>query len=73
VRLEIERLNFSPDDLKPGDRLIVRAKERLSAAAAQQIRERLRALLPLPADVQVLILDNGMSLEAELGEQEISR
>jgi hypothetical protein len=65
VRLEIERLGFEPGDLKPGDRLIVRTQERLSMAAADTIRERLRTLLPLPEDVQVLILDDGMSLEAE--------
>jgi hypothetical protein len=65
VRLEIERLGFEPGDLKPGDRLIVRAQERLSMAAADAIRERLRTLLPLPEDVQVLILDDGMSLDAE--------
>jgi hypothetical protein len=64
VRLEIERLGFEPGDLKPGDRLIVRTREVITAQQADAIRERLRTLLPLPADVQMLILDDGMSLEA---------
>jgi hypothetical protein len=74
VRLEIERLGFEPADLKPGDRLIVRTQERLSPAAADAIRERLRTLLPLPEGVQVLILDCGMTLDAEQSDdREITR
>jgi hypothetical protein len=74
VRLEIERLGFEPADLKPGDRLIVRTQETLTQAAADAIRARLRALLPLPEGVQVLIMDCGMSLEAEQSDdREITR
>ncbi len=73
MRLEIERLGFEPGDLKPGDRLIVRTQETLTQAAVDAIRARLRALLPLPEGVQVLVMDCGMSLEAEQAGREITR
>ncbi len=56
---EVQRLT-----LKPGDRIIVRVPARIDEATADRIKDRLRALL---GDVQVLVLDSGMSLEVAEG------
>lgn len=59
---EVQRLT-----LKPGDRLIVRTDGKLRAAQAADMLERFRARLGVPDDVQVVILDNGMSAEVVEG------
>lgn len=44
--------------------LIVRVPHRVSMETARIINDRIRAVLKLPDDVPVLILDGGMSVEA---------
>jgi hypothetical protein len=53
--------------LKPGDRLVVRVPDRLDAATADHLHERIRAQLDIPDDVRVTILDRGMSMEVVEG------
>ena len=47
--------------LKPGDRLVVRTPDRLTAEGAVMLRERLLGWVP--GGVEILILDAGASLE----------
>ncbi len=53
--------------LKPGDRLVIRADEVLSAATAARLTEMARERLNLDADVPVFVLGQGMSLEVVEG------
>jgi hypothetical protein len=59
---EVQRLT-----LKPGDRLVIRADEVLSAETAARLTEMARARLSLPADAPVFVLGRGMSLEVVEG------
>ena len=58
----VERLT-----LKPGDRLVLRTDEKLSAKQFYQLREAVRANLDIPDDVPLLILSRGMSVEVVEG------
>jgi hypothetical protein len=58
----VERLT-----LKPGDRLILRTDEKLTAEQFYQLREIVRANLDIPDDVPLLILPRGMSVEVVEG------
>jgi hypothetical protein len=49
--------------LKPGDRLVVRSPDRLSAQAADMIRQRVIAAFALDPDAPVLVLPSGISVE----------
>ena len=49
--------------LKPGDRIIVRVAQKLTAQQGGMLLAQLRARLGLPDDVPIAILDDGMSLE----------
>ena len=53
---EVQRL-----ELKPGDRIVVRVADRLSMRVADILRTRVSEWLP--PGVEVLILDQGMTLE----------
>jgi hypothetical protein len=55
---EVQRLT-----LKPGDRLVIRADEVLSAATAERLTEIARIRLGLGDDFPVFVLGQGMSLE----------
>ena len=59
---EVQRLT-----LKPGDRLVIRSDEVLSAETAARLTEIARARLGLDADVPVFVLGQGMILEVVEG------
>jgi hypothetical protein len=53
--------------LKPGDRIVVRVPEKLDAATADHLYQRIRARLDIPGDVPLVILDGDMSVEVVEG------
>lgn len=54
---DVQRLS-----LQPGDRLIVKIQRRIRPQDAEFIKSRVRAVLELPDDVPILILDEGMTV-----------
>jgi hypothetical protein len=59
---EVQRLT-----IKPGDRLVIRADQVLTAESASRLTQMARARLQLPEDVPVFVLGLGMSLEVVEG------
>ncbi|WP_412063981.1 hypothetical protein [Rhizobium sp. SYY.PMSO] len=57
---DVRRIEF-----RPGDRLVLRVKGRLSAEMFERIKRILEAFAP---GVPVLVLDDGMSLDVLSGE-----
>jgi hypothetical protein len=55
---EVQRLTW-----KPGDRIVVRTEDVLTARQASDMQEIIRARLALPDDVRFIVLGRGMSLE----------
>ena len=53
--------------LKPGDRLVIRAGQVLTAQQAADLTQMARARLQLPEDAPVFVLGQGMNLEVVEG------
>lgn len=65
MRVEVERL-----DVKPGDQLVARTQDVLTAEKAARIVRSLQAVFP--EGVRVLVLDASITLEVEPGNTEIT-
>lgn len=59
---EVQRLA-----LKPGDRIVIRADQVLTAQQAAELTQMARVRLRLPKDAPVFVLGKGMSLEVVEG------
>lgn len=61
--MKLEIADIRRWEVRPGDRLIIRADRKAGAAAAARIKGIVRGSLSLPEDFPVLLLDDGMSVE----------
>ena len=55
-------------EIRPGDRLIVRADTSMTPSQADYVKQRLREYLHLPDDFPIAVLDNRMDLQVVAGD-----